>query len=268
VTTPRVVDAHMHLGCPWTIFAHGWGLAEVLALMDRIGIERAYSTHHAWLAGRHLEARAASVLAYEESRGRIPFLGVYDPRSEQESLAVIDACRSHAGLIGIKVHPSFHRVAANDDSYAAVWDYAGENRLPILAHTWSETDNPVQKLSLPELFEVHLEKRPEVPFIIGHSGGPGAGRLQAIRLARKYPHVYLDLAGDIFALDLIPYLVTAVGAERVIFGSDQPWIDPRAHLTRIYLADIGDRAKRLVLGRNALRVFEPHLLREDEECSP
>ena len=260
----RIVDAHMHLGCPWTLFTHGWQTAEVLRLMNHLGIERAYSIHHRWLAGDLDEGRAASLEAYEQSGGRIPFMAVFDPRCEKQSLAAIDSCLGEGGFIGIKIHPSFHGIAADDASYEVIWEYAQEHNLPILSHTWSETYNPVQKLSLPRLFETHIARHPSVSFVMGHAGGPGTGQYQAAELAGKYPNVYLDIAGDVFTYDLLPRLVRNVGADRVIFGTDQPWIDPRSNLARTILSGITDEQMSLVLGENALRVFEPHLLSEGD----
>ncbi|MFH1009532.1 MAG: amidohydrolase family protein [Candidatus Latescibacterota bacterium] len=263
---PRIVDAHMHLGFPGTLFTSGWETDAVLRLMDLLGMDRAYSIHHLWLTGRIAEGRAASIEAYEHSGGRIPFMAVYDPRRETESLRAMNACLGHEGFIGIKIHPSFHSVPADDRRYDPAWEYASEHKLPMVSHTWSDTYNPVQKLSVPKLFESHIEKHQDVSLIMGHSGGPGTGREQAIRLAQTYPNVYLDLSGDIFSLDLIENLACAVGADKVIFGSDQPWIDPRAHLTRIYLSELDEEAKKLVLGQNALLVFEPHLLSGENSC--
>jgi predicted TIM-barrel fold metal-dependent hydrolase len=128
------------------------------------------------------------------------------------------------------------------------------------------TDNPVQKLSEPVRFEKYIAQYPEVTFIAGHCGGPGSGRTQIIRLAQKYPNVCLDVSGDIFSFNLIPELVGSAGADRVIFGSDQPWIDPRAHLMRIFLADIKEEEKQLVLGLNALRIYEPNRLPKEKKC--
>lgn len=258
----RVIDAHMHLGAPWTLFVHGWELPDVLRLMNRLGIDRAYSIHHHWLAGRFTQARAASIKAYEESGRRIPFLAVYDPRQEKASLAAMDACLGHDGFIGIKIHPSFHGLSADDERYRVIWEYARAHRLPMISHTWSDTDNPVQKLSLPKLFEAYIDQYQDVSFVLAHSGGRSGGREQAVYLAKKYPNVYLDIAGDIFCRNLISSLVASVGADRVLFGSDQPWIDPRANLLRVYLADIDEEAKKLVFGYNALRVFEPNLIEE------
>ncbi len=122
---PRIVDAHMHLGAPWTLFTHGWQLGEVLRRMDQLGIDRAYSMHHHWLAGYFDEARAASIKAFEESGERIPFLAVHDPNREKDSLAAMDACLGHRGFIGIKIHPSFHGIPADDERYDLVCDSEG-----------------------------------------------------------------------------------------------------------------------------------------------
>ena len=90
MSVPRIVDAHMHLGAPFTLFTHGWELRDVLSRMNRLHIDRAYSIHHAWLAGRYEEARAASIQVAEATSGRFPFLGVFDPRREKQSLAAMD----------------------------------------------------------------------------------------------------------------------------------------------------------------------------------
>ena len=259
----RVVDCHVHLGAPWYLFTHGWELPAILRMMDRLGIDRAYSMHHHWLAGRFEQARAVSIQAYEESGGRIPFLAVHDPQQEKASLAAADACLGHEGFIGIKIHPSFHGLCADDERYRSIWEYAKAHGLPVISHTWSDTENPVQKLSLPRLFEGYVGAYPEVPFVMAHCGGRGDGRQQAISLAQKHPNVHLDIAGDIFCRGLISNLVKSVGADRVLFGSDQPWVDPRANLLRVYLADLGEEAKKLILGYNALRIFEPDLIKEE-----
>ncbi|MEN6534809.1 MAG: amidohydrolase family protein [Bryobacteraceae bacterium] len=266
MTTPRIVDAHMHLGAPGTLFTFGWELADILRLMDRLGIDRAYSMHHNWLAGHCEEARTASLEAFEKSGGRLPFLAVHNPNEENESLHAMNACLGHEGFIGIKIHPSFHGLSADDERYESIWDYATEHRLPILSHTWSETYNPVQKLSQPMLFEKYIASYPRVAFVMGHCGGPGAGRGQAIHLAQKYPNVYLDIAGDIFSLGLVPELVQAVGAHKVLFGSDMPWIDPRARLGAVLLANLDDTAKTQILGQNAMHVFEPRLVAGERLC--
>ena len=54
---------------------------------------------------------------------------------------------------------------------------------------------------------------------------------------------------------VIEELVREAGAERVLFGSDIPLMDPRSQLGKIITADISDEAKRLILGANAARLL-------------
>lgn len=257
-----IVDAHMHLGEDWYLFMPATGFDDLLATMKKFCIRRAYSSHYFWLSSRFEDAGRASIDGYEKSDGAIPFLGVYDPLLAKDALNAFDKCLAHRGFVGIKIHPSFHGVPADDPRYRPVWEYARAHRRPILSHTWSITDNPVQKLSVPGLFTRYLEEYQDVNFIIGHSGGRGEGQREAISLARKYPNVHLDIAGDIFCLDLVPRMVKSIGAERVLFGTDWPWFDPRVYLPRIFLAPISEKEKALILGLNALRIFEPEMLKE------
>ena len=46
------------------------------------------------------------------------------------------------------------------------------------------------------------------------------------------------------------------GADRVLFCSDIPLMDPRAQMGKIITADISDEDKKLVLGGNAKRLLK------------
>jgi predicted TIM-barrel fold metal-dependent hydrolase len=49
--------------------------------------------------------------------------------------------------------------------------------------------------------------------------------------------------------------VNEAGADRVLFGSDMPLMDPRPQIGKIITADISDEAKQLILGDNARRLL-------------
>ena len=50
-------------------------------------------------------------------------------------------------------------------------------------------------------------------------------------------------------------MVEGVGAERVIFGTDTPLIDPFFGLAKITGADITEEQKELILGKNIMRLI-------------
>jgi|LSQX01.2.fsa_nt_gb predicted TIM-barrel fold metal-dependent hydrolase len=254
-----IVDGHLHLGCDPYNFVPKKDIQQLLLCMKIYGIKRAYSCHYKWLLCRFKEGYESSISAYQESGGKIPYFGVYVPTDIQASLKYLDKSLKSGGLIGIKIHPSFHKTYADDPKYLPVWNYAKEYHLPILSHTWSLTDNPEQKFSLPPLFTKYLENYQEVFFVMGHSGGRGNGRSEVVELAKRFRNVYLDIAGDIFCYNLIPELVGSVGVEKIIFGTDWPWFDPASYLPRIILSSVTDEQKKKILGLNALKVYEPNL---------
>lgn len=256
MTEPFIVDAHLHIDPPAQFFAPETGLDELLALMDRVGIACAVCCDHRSIyegcgggLARHREL-------FERSDGRVHYLGVFDPRASDECLAALKAAGGWPGFVGLKIHPSAHGVSAETPAYEPAWRLAADHGLPILAHSWSVSDyNPVQHLSTPGRFERHVRRFPDVRLVLGHAGGRGSGRHEAVRMANECPEVYLDFSGDIFCHRLIETLVESVPVEKILFGSDFPWLDPRANLSRVLLAEVDLTAKRRILRDNAMHVY-------------
>lgn len=256
MSDPFIVDAHLHLGQPGLFFVPETEPAQLLALMDRLGIRAAIGTDHLSIQEGCGATLPRLREVFEQSQGRIYYLGVFHPGRATECLAALKTAKGWPGLVGLKIHPSFHGLPAEDPAYEPAWRFAAEHGLPILAHSWSVSDfNPAQRLSTPDRFEGYVREFSEVRLVLGHAGGRGTGRTEAVRLANEYPQVYLDLAGDIFCYRLIETLAETVPAEKILFGSDFPWLDPRANLSRVLLADVETAAKRRILCDNARAVY-------------
>jgi predicted TIM-barrel fold metal-dependent hydrolase len=261
VNGPFIVDAHAHTGAMGLFFTPESGADALLARMDRLDIRcclNAGSWAYLMEGGRkELEALRRE---HEASRGRLLYLGVFDPRRGKEALRELeDACR-RPGLAGIKIHPTFHRTPAESPAYEALWRFAEEHDLTVLTHSWSSSEhNPAQALSLPGRFAAWVRRYGDVRLVLAHAGGRGDGRAEAVRLAREHPNVYLDLAGDIFCYRLLETLSAELPPNKLLFGSDFPWLDPRANLSRILLADITAEAKRRILRDNAQEAYQLNL---------
>lgn len=251
------IDAHTHVGTVGDFFTPQNSGKALLAMMERLGIQFAVCTDLASaMEGAHTGLECLYSL-YKESKGRIKFLGVYHPGHKAECLAVFKEALKCPGFRGLKLHPSAHGIPADSDEYAPAWKFAADHDLAILTHSWSVSGhNPVQKLSIPERFEKFAKGFPGVRFVLGHAGGRGSGRGEALRMAKKYRNVHLDFAGDIFCCRLIESLVAAVPPEKILFGSDFPWLSPNANFSRVLLADIPNTVKQAILGDNAARVYK------------
>ena len=250
-----ITDAHCHLGRSPQFHFPDVTVRTMLTVMDRLGIDRAVCCHLAMLQGAWDLGYHESLEAFHETSGRIVFLVAYDP-NEPQSLGLVDRCLAREEFVGLKIHPSLHSCPAEDKRYDAVWQLAARRRVPILTHSWDASrQNPVQKLSFPNRFESYLARYPEVTLILGHSGGRYRGHIAAAEMARRFPNVLLDTSGDCYTLGLIEYLVEQAGPDKLMFGSDMTWIDPRTQLGMILDADVPTDAKRKILGQNAARIF-------------
>jgi uncharacterized protein len=251
---PFIVDAHLHDNLMGLFLAEPTDTAALLAFMDRLQIRYAVCTSQdALVLGSGLDTARR---VFEASQGRIYYLGVFDPRYKQECLQALHGAVGWPGFVGLKLHPSFHQTMADDPAYRPAWEFAAEFNLTILTHSWSVSDyNPSQRFSTPDRFEEFVRDFSGVRFVLGHAGGRGTGRAVAVRLANEYPHVYLDLAGDIYCYRLIEELTAAMPVEKILFGSDYPMMDPRSNLTRIWLAPISAETKQKILVDNAMIAY-------------
>jgi len=254
---PFIIDAHMHIGSAGQLSVADPTVGHVVALMDRLGIARAIGSDHTALLEGGKTGLARMARAFEESQGRVYGLAVVDPRAASKCLSELESRLDWEGLAGIKIHPPCHQTPADDPSYRAVWEFAADHDLTILAHSWSLSDyNPSQSLSVPRRFERWAREFASVRLVLGHAGGRGTGRLEAIRLANECANVHLDFAGDIYCYRLIETLVKAVPSTKILFGSDFPWTGPSDHLSRVLLADIGDSDKAKILRLNAVNAYK------------
>jgi predicted TIM-barrel fold metal-dependent hydrolase len=257
VTRRFIVDAHVHTGYTNQFFSPEVDAKSLLARMDQFGVESSINlSSMRALLGDVREEMEKEQREYEQSDGRIFYCGFYDPGRGREDIVVLEKASRWSGMKGVKIHPSFAKVPADDQRYEPVWRFAVDHALPIVSHTWSVSSyNPAQVFSTPERFEPMVEKFPAARIVLAHSGGKGTGRKDAVRMAGTYPGVYMDCGGDINDRHYFETMAAAKLERKVLFGSDYPWVDVRCHLSAVYLAGISTEARLRILRKNALEVF-------------
>lgn len=252
----KIIDAHLHIGQPGVFFAPETTAEQLISRMDRLGIGAAVCTDHKGFVEGAYAALPVLRKVYQQSGGRISYLASFNPNRSDDCLRAMQEELGQPGFVGMKIHPSFHRIAADSPAYEVVWRFAAEHNMPIMTHSWSVSDyNPVQQFSTPARFESYARAFPGVRFVLGHTGGRGREQADAMRMAREHANVYVDISGDVFCYRLIERLVENMPVEKILFGTDYPWLDLRANLTRVLLASIDDTAKERILGLNAQAVY-------------
>jgi hypothetical protein len=133
---------------------------------------------------------------------------------------------------------------------AGIYAFAAKRKLLVLSHTWVDGD-PHGNV---DLFAEVAKDHPEISWLMGHSGGPFGSR-RAVELALKTPNIHLDITLSMCPARQIEYFVGEVGSARVLFGTDNPFIDPRPQIGRVGLAEISRPDKIAIFGANARRLL-------------
>lgn len=96
---------------------------------------------------------------------------------------------------------------------------------------------------------------PEIPFVIEGFGGYPLHKL--LWCLREYHNLHLSTAcGGAGGHELIPFLVDAIGHDRIIFGSNWPNQSPGMAIGHVTLSGISDGAKRAIAEGNFRRLLD------------
>lgn len=252
-----VIDAHTHLCYSPGMHVPNVEVEQFIKVMDHLGIDICLCAHSAALYSSLDYGHKQLIEDMKIAKGRILGFVVFNPHHSSESMRWVKQCKNSGPFVAVKIHPARHRYPPNGPKYQPLWEYATEFNISVMSHTWDyDPQNPVQDFSHPSLFAEVVEKYPSVKIIFGHAGGRYNAHIEAISLAQQYSNIYLELAGDSFLPELIEYMVSKLGSERILYGSDMIWIDPRYHLGSILSANITLKAKQKILGENAIEVYK------------
>lgn len=150
------------------------------------------------------------------------------------------------GMIGMKIWVS---CLCDDDRCDRLYEYCGENGVPVLIHAFAKAEG-----QLPfEATGVHVanaaRRHPNTKFIMAHLGG---NCYHGLRLIQDLPNVWTDFSGGPFRQDDIPYAVRLLGAERVLFGTDNAYA---MNYGQVMEAQLSREEREQILYTNAATLF-------------
>lgn len=174
---------------------------------------------------------------------------------------------------GIHIHPDYMDVSEREIAFAEKNGVKLVGELVPYHYGW-KYDHP----AFPEIMEIldgknmvvsihsndsdlgHLEKlaadNPDKNFVFAHPGD--IPRVKGhIEIMKRLENVYLDLSGTgLFRFGMLKHLVSSVGAERILFGTDYPICNPKMYVEAVLFEKISDREKELILSGNAKRLLK------------
>ncbi len=174
----------------------------------------------------------------------IPGIHVH-PDFVNESVSEIERARK-AGvkLIGELV-PYHHGWSDySSESFGEILDAAEKYGMTVSLHT----------MNLSEM-RLMAKSRKGISFVFAHPGDPE--RLaEHISVMKECENVSLDLSGGgLHRFGILKKLCYEVGAERIIFGTDYPLMNPKMYVNAVLGEHITDSEKELILYKNAKRLL-------------
>lgn len=239
-----IIDAHVHTGG-----FGGYTTEDVLRMADRAGFDMVFGTDVIALKYGMKEGNRQLAREMKKYPDRIiGYATISSARFGRDAVEEVQRCYEEYGMRGLKiVHQVVGRgsyqllVTLNEPAMYPIIAKAAELGMPILAH------------STPEECAGLLDAVPDAKIIMAHAGGcPTAlgDWFRAIEVAGHYPNIYLDTASSQIDMGYIEAAVNGVGAERVVFGTDMPLLDPFFGMAKVTGADLLEEQKELILGKN------------------
>jgi predicted TIM-barrel fold metal-dependent hydrolase len=170
-----------------------------------------------------------------------------NPVHESTAVRELRHCIEEQGFGGVKLWVS---TLCDDPRVNPIVERAIAYDVPILVHCWVKINGNLPFESTPMHLGRLAKRYPEAKLIMAHLGGDWE---YGYKVARECPNVYVDTSGSIAEMDEIEKLVEAIGAERVLFGTDNS--DLSFCLGKILGADLSEEQREAIFWRNAARLL-------------
>ncbi len=234
----KKIDAHAHLGV-----IGGWANVsmdskQLIDLMDEYEIE---STMICDLNNE--ECYQASL-----SNPRRIYGCVYVNPLEEDAIDLIHAYVKK-GFKAIKLQPLRHAYCADSEILDPILDIAESYSIPVCIHSGHPP------YSLPWQIGLLAERHPNCKILMIHMGhGHGVYIDAALKMARKYSNIYLEMSGMPMHTK-IKEAYDTVGENRILFGTDGPFHHPSVEIQKVLMSGVDEKGLEKIFYQNAKEFF-------------
>ena len=165
----------------------------------------------------------------------------HDDAVAQVREAVAGGCRM------LKLMPAIYNTPPTGSASRALVDVAREAGLIVNIHSVGNNSHPLEIGAL-------AHRYPDVTFIMDHMGYRTEG-YTAILAAQDNPNLYLGTTIAAVEPSFVAAAIVAVGAERIIFGSNYPNVYPDLMVESLRRAKFGQEVEEMILGGNLARLL-------------
>ena len=196
--------------------------------------------------------------------GQLVGFATVDPWKMEAAVDELERAVTHLGLRGLKLHPIHQAFQPNDERFYPLYGKCVDLGVPVLIHSGFAAAGLGMpgggglKLKygtpIPGIDDIAADF-PDLTIVMAHPAWPWVEEQIAVALHK--PNVYIDLSG--WAPRFIPEsLVRETNTrlqDKVLFGSDFPYLTPDRWLKGFESLPIDDEVRPKVLVENARRVL-------------
>lgn len=183
---------------------------------------------------------------------RVRMFVTVNPNYTEHALAEIERCGAR-GAIGIKLLASRR---ADDRLLDPLAEIAAERHLPVLHHIWQHRRRewPSQEISDGADLARLACRHPGANFILAHIGG-GGDYMHTFPAVVDCPNIYPDLSGSGVDRGMLDEALTALGANRLLWGCDLTMCTGLAKLHALEVIGLSADEMSAIRWRNAATIF-------------
>lgn len=243
-----IIDVHAHYGSlPWTPCRRS-NIKGISEMLDELNVKKCIVSSIDAIV-YDINSGNEGVKEAIKRDGRMRGYVTINANYVEESKALVEEYIVKHGFIGVKVHPDYSHQPIDSPNTLKILATADALRVPILVHTYGKggVADPAHVLSV-------VKHYPDLTIILGHMGGDNWRG--GIDTAAKGDNIYVDPCSCTQPhADKIKEAVNALGAERILFGTDMPLLHPSWALGMVESADIATGEREMILHHNAKRIW-------------
>lgn len=243
-----IIDIHAHIWCktPERLVATK---KELLDCAKSYGIDRIYVSGLANYISDEAEIDYLNTEVANFMQEEPELIGgsVYVNPANKNVLDVIKRATQEQGFEMIKL---WCCTFADDSSVDPIMEYAEENGIPVLFHSFKKSVPQIANESTGIHVANIARRHPKTKILMAHLGGNAYDGIPAIR---DLKNVWCDQSGTIFHGDDLDYAVENIGAERILFGTDNAYL---TNIGQIKGANLTDEQKEMIFHKNAQKLLD------------
>ncbi len=159
------------------------------------------------------------------------------------------------GLKGVKIHPDIQGVDINDARLLPLYEIMQGFDMPLYLHMGD--NRPQYRFSEARKLVEVLESFPRLRVVAAHLGGYKAWD-DALEYLAGRENVMYDTSSALWAMtpEFADMMISHLGAENVMFGTDYPVKNTAEELERFFKLSLSEREREDILWNNAIRFLE------------